>query len=166
MVELAALSVFPALMAFAASSDLLTFAVSNWVSLLLAIAFGVLAAATGMPTGGILDHLGAGAITLAVGFVLFARGVVGGADVKLAAVAALWLGWGYLYDYLLCASLVGGCMTLALIEFRRYILPRVLAERAWIERLHRGNEGIPYGVALAAAALWIYPATPWMAAFD
>jgi len=30
------------------------------------------------------------------------------------------------------------------------------------QRLHRMDTGIPYGIALAFAALLIYPDTPWM----
>ena len=163
MLDFARLVVFPALMAFAASSDLLTMTISNRVSVLLVIGFGVLAAATAMPAGAVLDHIGAGAAVLAVGFVFFARGGVGGADVKLAAATALWLGWSDLYDYLLCASLLGGWLTLALVEFRQCALPPILADQAWIARLHRIDGGVPYGVVLAAAALLTYPSTRWMA---
>jgi len=37
-----------------------------------------------------------------------------------------------------------------------------LAEMTWVERLHRPGGGVPYGIALAAAALFIYPYTAWM----
>ena len=36
---------------------------------------------------------------------------------------------------------------------------------AWALRLHERGCGIPYGVAIAGAALLIYPSTPWFAAF-
>ena len=38
----------------------------------------------------------------------------------------------------------------------------LLAEQEWVKRLHRLDGGVPYGIALAAAALLIYPDTPWM----
>jgi len=41
-------------------------------------------------------------------------------------------------------------------------LPRMLADQEWAQRLHRMDSGIPYGIALALAALIIYPHTPWM----
>jgi prepilin peptidase CpaA len=41
-------------------------------------------------------------------------------------------------------------------------LPQVLADQEWVNRLHRPNSGVPYGIALAAAALLIYPDTTWM----
>ena len=42
-------------------------------------------------------------------------------------------------------------------------LPVWLASEPWVQRLHRKEGGVPYGIALAAAALAIYPDTPWMA---
>jgi prepilin peptidase CpaA len=43
-------------------------------------------------------------------------------------------------------------------------LPQVFVGRQWAERLHRNDSGVPYGIALAAAALIVYPQTEWMAA--
>jgi prepilin peptidase CpaA len=31
-----------------------------------------------------------------------------------------------------------------------------------VQRLHRMDSGVPYGIALAAAALAVYPQTTWM----
>src|SRR5882757_2109874 len=107
------LVLFPAMMAFAASSDLLTMTISNRVSLILIGAFFLLAAMTGMPLADIGTHIGAAAVVLVVAFVFFARGWIGGGDAKLAAAAALWLGFDQLLNYLLFASLLGGILTLA-----------------------------------------------------
>ena len=43
-------------------------------------------------------------------------------------------------------------------------MPRVLIGKEWAERLHRQGGGVPYGIALAAAALLVYPQTEWMTA--
>ena len=40
-------------------------------------------------------------------------------------------------------------------------LPRLLLGEAWALRLHRQDAGIPYGLALAAGALMVYPHTVW-----
>ena len=40
-------------------------------------------------------------------------------------------------------------------------LPRVLLGEPWALRLHRHDSGIPYGLALAAGALLVYPHTVW-----
>jgi prepilin peptidase CpaA len=158
------LMVFPAMMAFAASSDLLTMTISNRVSLILAAGFVALAFASGMSATDMLSHLGAGALVLVVAFGFFARGWIGGGDAKLAAATALWFGFDHLMNYLFYASLFGGAMTLLLIQFRMSPLPAMLVGQGWAERLHRKDAGVPYGIALAAAALAIYPDTPWMKA--
>ena len=52
-----------------------------------------------------------------------------------------------------------------LIQFRKLPLPAVLARQKWIMRLHETGGGVPYGIALAAAALMVYPKTGWMPGF-
>ena len=51
-----------------------------------------------------------------------------------------------------------------MVNFRHVPLPKAVGQWAWLERLHRKDEGVPYGIALAAAALLVYPDTPWMKA--
>jgi prepilin peptidase CpaA len=155
-------TLFPAIMAFAASSDLFTMTISNRVSLMLVGGFFVLAPITGMNAAEMLLHVSAGCIVLVAGFGLFARGIIGGGDAKLAAAAALWLGFDHLLPYLLLASLLGGALSIGLIWFRMTPLPQWLARQVWVERLHGKDGGIPYGIALAAAALAVYPDTAWM----
>lgn len=158
------LLLFPALMAFAASSDLFTMTISNRLSLALAGGFFLLALLTGMSLQALGMHLAAGATVLVVAFIFFWRGWIGGGDAKLAAATALWFGFDHLLNYLLYASLFGGALTVLLLQFRRLDLPQVLARQKWIQRLHDAGGGVPYGIALAAAALVIYPHTPWMKA--
>src|SRR5216684_8969846 len=157
------LALFPAMMAFAASSDFLTLTISNRVSLILVGGFVALAAIGGVSAADVLSHLAAGCVVLVAAFSLFARGIIGGGDAKLAAATALWLGFDHLLPYLLYASLFGGALTLLLVQFRMMPLPQALARQEWVQRLHRKDGGIPYGIALAAAALAVYPQTPWMA---
>ena len=156
------LLLFPALMAFAASSDLLTMTISNRLSLALAGGFFVLPLVTGMGLAAIGMHMAAGALVLVIGFGFFSRGWIGGGDAKLAAATALWFGFDYLLDYMIYASIFGGALTLILIQFRRLPLPAVLTRQQWIMRLHEHGGGVPYGIALAAAALAVYPKTGWM----
>ena|SRR5579872_980532 len=156
------LLLFPALMAFAASTDFLTMTISNRISLALMAGFCILALGTGMSLSLFAWHLAAGTLVLAVAFGFFARGWIGGGDAKLAAVTALWFGFDYLLDYLIYASLFGGMLTVLLIQFRFLPLPRVLARQNWLQRLHEKGADVPYGIALAAAALVVYPETGWM----
>jgi prepilin peptidase CpaA len=156
------LFLFPAVMAFAASSDLLTMTISNRVALVLIAGFVTLAYVSGMSPNHVLSHVGAALAVLTVTFACFARGWIGGSDAKLAAATALWLGFDHLAEYLLYASIFGGLLTLIIIRFRLISLPAALAEQEWARRLHRPDGGVPYGIALAAAALLIYPDTGWM----
>jgi prepilin peptidase CpaA len=166
ILDIVRLSLFPALMAFAAASDLLTMTISNRVSLALVAGFLVVALASGMSLSDILLHAGAGAAVLTVAFACFAMGWVGGGDAKVAAAAALWFGFADLMNYLVYASLFGGALTLLLLQFRQWPLPYALAGQTWLLRLHAKESGIPYGIALALGALAIYPETEWVRAID
>jgi prepilin peptidase CpaA len=159
------LLLFPALMAFAASSDLLTMTISNRLSLALAGGFFLLALVTGMSLAAVGMHLAAAALVLTISFGFFSMGWIGGGDAKLAAATALWFGFDFLLDYLIDASLFGGVLALLLLSFRKLPLPDVLERQPWILRLHEAGGGVPYGIALAAAALAVYPKTGWMPAF-
>jgi prepilin peptidase CpaA len=162
LTEAIRLTVFPAVMAFAALSDLFTMTIANRVSLVLVGGFALLAALGGMNAADVLWHAAAAASVLVVTFVLFAW--IGGGDAKLAAAAVLWIGFAHLADYLLYASLLGGALIVLLLQFRALPLTRMLVGRQWAERLHRRGGGVPYGIALAAAALVVYPQTEWMTA--
>jgi len=166
ILDLARLLLFPALMAFAAASDLFTMTISNRVSLALLAGFGILALLGGMGLHDIASHLAAGAAVLLVAFACFAFGWIGGGDAKVAAAAALWFGFGHLMNYLLYASLFGGILTLVLLQFRQWPLPYLLAGQPWLARLHAKDGGVPYGIALAIGALMIYPDTDWVQAVD
>jgi len=162
LTDAARLLLFPAMMAFAASSDLFTMTISNRIALILVGGFFAMAFVAGMTPNDVLMHVGAAFSVLAVTFVFFARGWIGGGDAKLAAATALWLGFDHLMPYLLYASLFGGVLTFAMIRFRLTPLPAMLADQEWVKRLHKLDGGVPYGIALAAAALVIYPDTLWM----
>jgi prepilin peptidase CpaA len=164
LTEAIELTLFPAMMSFAASSDLLTMTIANRVSLILVAGFVVLALLSGITVPELLSHLGAMAVVLAAAFFCFACGWIGGGDAKLAAATALWLGFGHLFDYLIYASLLGGALTILIVQFRTMPMPPLLAGQDWAERLHKEGGGVPYGIALAVAALMVYPQTQWMTA--
>lgn len=166
ILDIARLMLFPALMAFAAASDLFTMTISNRVSLALIGGFLVLALVGGMGLHDMLLHLGAGATVLVVAFGCFAMGWVGGGDAKVAAGVALWFGFTHLLDWLVCASLFGGALTILILMFRQVPLPAQLAGQDWLSKLHDRQTGVPYGIALMLGALMIYPETEWIRAVD
>lgn len=153
------LLVFPFVMAFAASSDLLTMRISNKLVLFLAVAFCGVAIAVDMPLQQFAMHVACALVVLAVAFALFALRWIGGGDAKLAAATTLWLGFGLTLPYLVYAALAGGVLTLLILSLRRLPLTPFLARYRWIERLHDRKTGVPYGVALAVAGLMTYSST-------
>ncbi len=153
------LVVFPALMAYAAFSDLFTMTISNWISILLVVAFVAMGLMLGLPATTIELHLACGFGVLILTFVLFAFGWIGGGDAKLAATTAVWMGFDHLAEYGMGSALLGGVLTLLLLQFRRFPMPEWAQARGWIARLHAKESGVPYGIALAAAGLVLYPET-------
>lgn len=160
--QIVLLGLFPAVMAFAAASDLLTMTISNRVSIALALGFFLAAFLIGMPYAEMGEHMLAALIVLAIAFACFAFGWIGGGDAKLAAATALWFGFSHLMDYLLLAAMIGGVLTLVLLALRQWPLPSSLARQPWIARLHDMKTGIPYGIALAIAGLLVYPDTAFI----
>jgi prepilin peptidase CpaA len=98
-----------------------------------------------------------------VTFAFFALGWIGGGDAKLAAVTALWFGPEHALVYFVYASLLGGLLTLAIVQFRTLVLPSALYRVPWLVQLHAPRAGVPYGAAMAPAALIVFPDTAWVA---
>jgi prepilin peptidase CpaA len=156
--------VFPAIMAFAAAMDLLTMRISNRISIALAAAFFVAALFAGMPLHDVLSHIGAGAVVLVAAILLFALGGFGGGDGKLLAAAALWIGFEGLVEFLALIAIAGGALAVAILFYRRVPAIEALPVPEWALNLHKQGTGIPYGIAIAAGALLIYPHTAWFTA--
>ncbi len=161
VLELAVLTVLPGAVAFAAAMDLLTMKIPNRISAVMVLAFFPLALLAGLGAWDILYHVAAGLGVLVLGVLLFIPGWFGGGDAKLMAAIALWIGPEYLFPYFFYAALTGGVIAMAFSSARSVPLPRVLLGEAWALRLHRRDAGIPYGLALAAGALLVYPQTVW-----
>lgn len=159
MLNIVALTFFPAIMAFAAASDLLTMRISNRLVLALLLGFAAMAMIVNLPMQTLGIHLAVGLAVLLVSFTFFALGWIGGGDAKFAAATAIWLGWPLVIPFLTYAALLGGLLTLAILMARRLPLPAPLANVPWIDRLHDSRVGVPYGIALAAAGLITYSDT-------
>jgi prepilin peptidase CpaA len=161
---LTAAVLFVVAMVWAALSDLTTLTISNRLVMMIALGYALFAPAAGLGLGEIGAGIAVALAVLVVGFALFAGGFIVGGDAKLAAATVLWLGAGNALAYLVYVCLFGGAAALILIAFRRIPLPPVAAGHGWIVRLHESASGMPYGVALAAAALVMLPRTDWLAA--
>ncbi len=165
MIEYAVLLVFPAAMAFAGAMDLFTMTIPNRISIVLVAAFCVAAAMTGIGWQALASHVGAGLLMLTIGIGMFAMGWLGGGDAKLLAATALWVGFEQLVPYLIVAGIAGGLLAIVILIYRSIMPPLWLVRQRWALHLHSAKTGIPYGIALAAAGLHVYPSTIWMASF-
>ncbi|WP_254434856.1 prepilin peptidase [Magnetospirillum sp. UT-4] len=140
MAEIIGLAVLGAALVDAVVSDLRCRRIPDRDPLLAAAAFAGLAALGALP----LTHLAAAAVVLAGGFVLFAKGLWGGGDAKLAAALGLFVGFAGMPRFLVVMALAGGILAVVVLVLRR--LPGGAARSA----------ELPYGVAIAAAgADWI-----------
>ncbi|MGL4289044.1 MAG: peptidase, partial [Phreatobacter sp.] len=82
---------------------------------------------------------------------------------KLATATALWLGWSQLMEYAVLSSMLGGTLTIGLLLLRGAPLhPSFLIREGWYAKITDEKTGIPYGIALAAAGLLLYPTSVWM----
>ncbi len=162
--DLLIITIFPAAMALAAATDLFSMTVPNWILLLLIVGFAVLAPVVGLGWTDVGLHVAFAAAALVVTFVMFSFDWIGGGDAKLFAATSLWLGPEQMLIYAVYAALIGGALILLILGLRSVPLPAVLSSQGWLARLHSPKEGVPYGIALAAAGLLVYPDTAFMAA--
>ena len=141
--------IFMGLLASAAIVDLRRFIIPDVIVVALLALWPVWVALNGFePIGYTL--LGAAGM-FALGLILFAFGLMGGGDVKLMTVLALWAEPSGLLTLLFYTSLAGGFLSIFwLLPLRRLVAPMI----GWAEG-QRNNKQIPYGVAIAAGGLAI-----------
>lgn len=161
VIEAAIFVVFPFCLAFAAVSDLLSMTIANRVSIILVAGFAVLAPLTGMDWQTYGLHFAAMAMVLAITFMLFAVGGMGGGDAKLLAATALWMGFGTpLAVYVLASATFGGTLTLAILKFRNSPLSVYAGRHPLLRNIADSSIGIPYGIALAVGGFVAFPGSP------
>lgn len=156
--------VFPVMMAFAAANDLFTMRIPNRISLVLIAAFVGAALLAGISWQAAGLHVATGMAMLVATFALFSFGLFGGGDAKLMATVALWMGPDHVLPFVVYTTLFGGVLALAVLFYRRFVPISYLPVPEWASRLHDKDSGIPYGIAIALAALVIFPETIWFKA--
>jgi prepilin peptidase CpaA len=154
MLSLLAVVVYGTALIAAAASDLSRYEIPNGQSIALAIGF-VIAAFT-LSGAELASHLAAGAATFFFTVILFARGLLGGGDVKLMSATALWVGLGGLTAFALLMALFGAGLAAALLAVRR-LLPQAANGGRWYAHLLAHDAGVPYGIAIAGAGLFLLP---------
>ncbi len=160
MIEAAILVIFPFCMAFAAVSDLLSMTIQNRVSLLLVASFAVIAPLTGLDWATYGVHFATAATVLAVTFGLFAVGGMGGGDAKLLTGIALWFGFNLQFmEFMLVSAVFGGFLTMGVLMLRASPLAVYGGQLEFIRRIADPQKGVPYGIALGLAGLYVFPET-------
>jgi prepilin peptidase CpaA len=142
---------FAGLMMAAAIEDLRRLVIPNTVVLSLCMLWPLHLAAA--PSLTLSEGIGAAACATAVftaGALLFARGLIGGGDVKLLAASTLWAGPHMAPALLVVTAVLGGLLAVVLLSSSafRATFPSVAA-------VGTRPATVPYGVAIAAAALII-----------
>jgi prepilin peptidase CpaA len=155
--HLVPLAGFTGLMAVAAFEDLRRLVIPNGLILALCVLWPLhlaLAPKLTLGAGGLAT--GCAAAVFFAGALLFSRGLIGGGDVKLLTAATLWAGPAATPALLIWTGLLGGLLSLAFltplgvqIAAARPLVPGSASAAA--NGAHR--VAVPYGVAIAAAAL-------------
>ncbi len=141
-------------------TDFRTMTIPNSLSAILACAFfAAYAASYGMgpestPFAAPWVHGLAFMMMLFVTFMMFAFGIWGAGDSKLAAAIALWIGIKGILPFLIVMSIAGlGLILLNFVFTRtRFAIPGC-GPQSWPEKARRGERVLPYGIAIVFGAL-------------
>jgi prepilin peptidase CpaA len=154
---------FPLGMVYAGLMDLVTMKIRNRLVLALAACWVVLAPLAGFSAAEMGTSVGLAGLVFVISFGLFAAGWVGGGDAKLATVAALWLDPPQVLTFFLYVAVLGGVLALVILQLRTRPLPAAFWRVPWIAQLRDPKGGIPYGAAMAPAALLVFSDSAWLA---
>ena len=100
-------------------------------------------------------QLGMAAIVFAIFVGAFAIGQMGGGDVKMIAACSVWLGLPMMVPFLLYTAIAGGALAAIALVARR-IAPAGVSDAGWTRWLTERKSGVPYGIAIAAGAIFIW----------
>jgi prepilin peptidase CpaA len=164
------LYLLPALLIVAAASDVMSFRIPNWLTILTALLFFPMALATQMPLHEFGWHVLAGIILFAAGFIFFQLGLFGGGDAKLMAAAGLWFGTAKILPFLVLTALVGGGLALVVGLWSLVMLSWEMgAENApggavvsLGQKLRNLKPNVPYGFAFALGGILAFKDTWWV----
>lgn len=127
-------------------NDLWKFEIADSWSIAIVAAFVAQAMMTDQSP--LWSHAVAPVALFAVLALLFAKGWMGGGDVKLMTAIAVWTGLGGLPAFLVGTMLGGGILACTLL------VARVLPLPASAPRLLKRDAPLPYAVAIAAGTAW------------
>lgn len=148
-------ALFLALLLAAALTDIAYYKIPNVIVLAMLALYPFYVLANPVPVDW-LWALGVAAISLAIGFVLFAKGIFGAGDVKLATVMLLWAGPDLAVLALFICSMIGLAMALVMLSPLRFVIAGALTsigQKKFGESFLAKN--MPYGVAISAGGFFV-----------
>jgi prepilin peptidase CpaA len=155
-VQIGCLTAFALLLLLAAWQDWRTMHIADGIPLGSIAVFVVWASASfAAGTFSVLDlalALVCAAGMFGLGTLAFAAGVMGGADVKLAAVVSLFAGPALILDFVTVTAVIGGLLGVAVLAGAP-IGPVASTGDCSVRARLRGS--LPYGPAIAAGGLWV-----------
>ncbi|MEZ5758328.1 MAG: prepilin peptidase [Emcibacteraceae bacterium] len=162
------ITIFCCLMIWAAVSDIRYFILSNRLCLSVALLYPIFIAALyfdGFQVTLVSIGWSIGISILIFSFLvfLFARGYIGGGDVKLIPAIALWAGPSLILEFLLITTIFGGLLALLIISFRylkNYTSQHKSSEKinfsmSELAELDHEENNIPYGVGISIGGLYV-----------
>jgi len=149
------------LAALAALSDLRSMTIDNSYSLVICGVFFTCYALLFLSgqtylLAPIWAHLLSALIIFLITFALFAFGILGGADSKLATAIALWVGLKGLPAFLVFMTVLGALLSLVALALARWPIIANPAEGSWIDRAQSGGQDIPYGIAIFGGTIMAF----------
>jgi prepilin peptidase CpaA len=148
--HIAAVLAFAALLLWAAGEDIHRLTISNWVSLAIVGLYPIYVLSSPVPVAWPWS-VAVAALTLAVGFFLFAFRMIGGGDVKLLSATALWAGPVIFPSFIFLTAIAGGVVGLAILLLRRWRMSPAAANGT----PSPAPAVMPYGVAIAIGGLMV-----------
>ncbi|MGV6821159.1 MAG: A24 family peptidase [Parvularcula sp.] len=146
----------PGFVVAAAIFDLRSFKIPNGLIVAMLAAWPVAVLLTGTPIEAAGQSALLGLALLIVGIVLFSRGWLGAGDGKLISATSLYVGVQGLSSFAMATALAGAALAVMLIMFRRMPVPSPLTGQSWVRDLHARTGVMPYGVAIAAGAVFTW----------
>jgi|GEM_PF-1917260 len=143
--------------------DTMTFTIPNWMNLTFLLLFIPAAFAAQIGWGVAGSHLLAGLVALVIAYFLHGFGLFGGGDAKMIPGVILWIGPAGSISFLFGMALAGGVLGLIILLARRAV-PADIAP-VFAKKILTAENGIPYGVAIAAGAFVAASHSPLLSGF-
>jgi len=160
------LVIFSGMMVWAAISDIRYYILSNRLNMAIAVLYPVYLLCLSfeyapLPWQEIAWAFGIALIIFLFCFGLFAIGAMGGGDVKMIPLVAIWAGPALVMDFLLITTLVGGVFSAVLIVKKRLkkasqsSKSSKSSENINLLMSEKGMNKVPYGVGIALGGLYV-----------